>query len=835
MNREIYPKVKIIIGHAMKEAKSFDDVKVRPEHVVLSILLDDDNEAVKVLKISNIDTNDLYDRISDHLRKDVSTPRLNNSSTKKTLPFSDETKAIIKSLDKECEKLHDTMIDTTHIMLAILASRLPTTEILGGLGVNYNSFKQTMNNMKEDFNKNAFEGEEVNDEETFKRKPKQGDVKSKTPVLDNFCRDVSKAVERGEIDPVVGRAVEIKRVSQILSRRKKNNPILIGEPGVGKTSIVEGLAQLIKDGNAPRTLIGKRIFTLDLASIVAGTKYRGQFEERMKAVLEECKANPDVVLFIDELHTIVGAGNASGSLDASNIFKPALARGELQVIGATTLDEYRENIEKDGALTRRFQQVLVEEPTLEETKTILTNIKEKYEKHHKVIYTPEAIEECVKLASRYIMDRSMPDKAIDVMDEAGATTNVSIEKPENIKALENRRAEINDKKKEVVLKQKYEEAAKLRDEEKKVNDELSAATAEWTAKLDKDITIVGVELISEVVSMMTGIPLSKISTQESKRLMNMDKDLMGKVIGQDAAVIKVVKAIKRNRIGIKDKNKPVGSFIFLGPTGVGKTLLAKLLAEQVFGDAEALVRMDMSEYMEKHSVSRLIGPPPGYVGYEQGGQLTEKVRRKPHCVILFDEIEKAHEDVFNVLLQLLDEGQLTDGLGRKVNFKNALIILTSNIGVKEVSSFGKDMGFQTGTELLNEETKARAIIEKALKKKFRPEFLNRIDEAIIFNGLTEEDIHKIIYIEVEKLEKRISEMNYKLKISKEAIEFLARQGYDDAYGARPLTRAIQHYVEDPVADEILNENIAEGETLNITYIKDDDKLTVKSAKTPKGK
>jgi ATP-dependent Clp protease ATP-binding subunit ClpC len=555
----------------------------------------------------------------------------------------------------------------------------------------------------------------------------------------------------------------------------------------------------------------------------------------MKAVLEECKANPDVVLFIDELHTIVGAGNASGSLDASNIFKPALARGELQVIGATTLDEYRENIEKDGALTRRFQQVLVEEPTLEETKTILMNIKEKYEKHHKVFYTNEAIEECVKLSARYIMDRSMPDKAIDVMDEAGASTNVSIEKPDNIKSLELRKEEIKQKKKDVVVKQKYEEAAKLRDEEKKIDDELSGATAEWTSKLDKNIKTVDVDLISEVVSMMTGIPLSKISTQESKALMNMDKTLMGKVIGQDAAVVKVVKAIKRNRIGIKDKNKPVGSFIFLGPTGVGKTLLAKLLAEQVFGDADALIRMDMSEYMEKHSVSRLIGPPPGYVGYEQGGQLTEKVRRKPHCVILFDEIEKAHEDVFNVLLQLLDEGQLTDGLGRKINFKNALIILTSNVGVREVSSFGKDMGFQTGSNILNEETKARAIIEKALKKKFRPEFLNRIDEAIIFNGLSEEDIHKIIYIEVEKLEKRIGEMNFKLKISKDAIEFLAKQGYDEAYGARPLTRAIQHYVEDPVADEILNENIAEGETISITYIKDADKLTVKAAKTPKTK
>jgi ATP-dependent Clp protease ATP-binding subunit ClpC len=832
MNREIYPKVKLIITQSMKEAKSFDDVKVKPEHIVMSILIDDDNECAKILKRLNVNTLDFYDRISDYLRKNDLTPRVVNS-TKTKLPFSDETKSVIKDLDKECEKMNDNMIDTTHIMLSILLKKLPSTKILNEVyGVDYNSFKNEMKEMKEKIDNSTYEGDEMNDEqESFKRKPKQGDGKSKTPVLDNFCRDVSKAVDKGEIDPVVGRTIEIKRVSQILSRRKKNNPILIGEPGVGKTSIVEGLAQLIKDGNAPRTLINKRIFTLDLASLVAGTKYRGQFEERMKAVLEECKANPDIILFIDELHTIVGAGNASGSLDASNIFKPALARGEIQIIGATTLDEYRENIEKDGALTRRFQQVLVEEPTLEETKIILMNIKEKYEKHHKVKYTEEAIDECVKLADRYIMERSMPDKAIDVLDEAGATTNVTLEKPEEIKQLEAKKLEIIEKKKEVVIKQKYEEAAKLRDEEKKVIEQLQFAMNAWNERLEKKTTEVGVELISEVVSMMTGIPLTKISTQESKRLMNMDKELMGKVIGQDAAVSKVVKAIKRNRIGIKDKNKPVGSFIFLGPTGVGKTMLAKLLAEYVFGDSDALIRMDMSEYMEKHTVSRLIGPPPGYVGYEQGGQLTEKVRRKPHCVILFDEIEKAHEDVFNVLLQLLDEGQLTDGLGRKVNFKNALIILTSNIGVKEVNSFGKNMGFETAASIVNEENKARDIIEKALKKKFRPEFLNRIDEAIIFRGLTEEDIHKIIYLEVENLEKRLLEMNFKLKISKEAVDYLAKQGYDEAYGARPLARAIQHYVEDAVADEILNGNIKEGEIITIGFEKEREEITVKSNKT----
>jgi ATP-dependent Clp protease ATP-binding subunit ClpC len=728
----------------------------------------------------------------------------------------------------------------THLFLSILFMKLEVNILLAKLGVTYNSFKKTMTEDKNDgiridIRNSALSNDENDESDSFRKKAKTGDVKSKTPVLDNFCRDISKAVEKGLIDPVVGRQTEIKRLSQILSRRKKNNPVLIGEPGVGKSSIVEGLAQLINDGEAPRTLTNKRIYMLDLASTVAGTKYRGQFEERMKAILEECKANPDVVLFIDELHTIVGAGNASGSLDASNIFKPALARGELQVIGATTLDEYRENIEKDGALTRRFQQVLVEEPTLEETKTILMNIKERYEDHHKVVYTQEAIDECVKLSSRYIMDRSMPDKAIDVLDEAGATTNVNTEKPEEIKELELKKKEIIQKKIDVVKKQKYEEAAKLRDEEKEIIDNLEKANAEWRDKMDKNITTVDVDIISEVVSMMTGIPLNKISTQESKRLMNMDKELMGKVIGQDDAVTKVVKAIKRNRIGIKDKNKPVGSFIFLGPTGVGKTLLAKLLAEYVFGDADSLIRMDMSEYMEKHSVSRMIGPPPGYVGYDQGGQLTEKVRRKPHCVILFDEIEKAHEDVFNLLLQLLDEGQLTDGLGRKVNFKNSLIIMTSNIGVQEVNSFGKTMGFETAHSIVNEENKARSIIEKALKKKFKPEFLNRIDEAIIFRHLKEDDIKLIINLEIDKLKERVLEMGYKLVVSDDSVDFLAKQGYDEAYGARPLARAIQHYVEDLVADEILNDKFNEGETIYVEYNSEKEEVYIKENKTKKTK
>ncbi len=818
----------------MKEAKSFDDVKVRPEHIVMSILLDDDNECVKILKKLNVNTIDLYDKISEYLRLNDLTPRVINS-TKTKLPFSDETKSVIKDLDKECEKMNDNMIDTTHILLSILSKKLPSTKILNEVyDINYNSFMKEMKKIKDGFKGNvygaAYEGDEGDEQESLKRKSKQVDGKSKTPVLDNFCRDISKAVDKDEIDPVVGRKIEIKRVSQILSRRKKNNPILIGEPGVGKSSIVEGLAQLIKDGNAPRTLIGKKIFMLDLASLVAGTKYRGQFEERMKAVLEECKANPDIILFIDELHTIIGAGNASGSLDASNIFKPALARGEIQIIGATTLDEYRENIEKDGALTRRFQQVLVEEPTLEETKIILMNIKDKYEKHHKVKYTEEAIDECVKLADRYITERSMPDKAIDIMDEAGASTNVTLEKPEEMKQLEAKKLEINERKKEVVIKQKYEEAAKLRDEEKKVIEELQNVMNKWNERLEKKTTEVGVELISEVVSMMTGIPLTKISSQESKRLMNMDKELMGKIIGQDAAVSKVVKAIKRSRLGLKDKNKPT-SFIFMGGSGTGKTLLAKKIAEKLYGDVDSLVRFDMSEYMEKHSVSKLIGSPNGYVGYEQGGQLTEKIRRKPYSIILLDEIEKAHEDVFNIFLQVFDEGHLTDGLGRKVNFKNTIFIMTSNIGVKELNSFGSSLGFQTTDTILNQENRNKNILEKALKNKFKPEFLNRIDEIIIFKGLSSEDIHKIIYLEIENLEKRLLEMNFKLKISKEAVEYLAKQGYDEAYGARPIARAIQHYVEDAVADEILNGNIKEGETITIGFEVEKEQITIKSNKT----
>lgn len=595
MDRKIHPNFKEIMNKSMSEAKNYSDVNIKPEHILLPILLDDKNETLQALLKLKVDVSELHSKLSEFLRNTDLIPRV--TPTKTALPFSDDTKRVLKSMEIECTKLNDNLLNTNHFMLSILAKKLPITKLLNDeFGVTYHNFKKTLRDMRNDV-KASYDSDDVDEGESYSRKPLKPSEKTKTPVLDNFCRDISKAVERGEIDPVVGRSKEIKRVSQILSRRKKNNPILIGEPGVGKTAIVEGLAQLIFDGEAPRTLVGKRLVTLDLASLVAGTKYRGQFEERMKAILNETRNNPDVILFIDELHTIVGAGNASGSLDASNIFKPALARGEIQIIGATTLDEYRENIEKDGALTRRFQQVLVEEPSLEETKVILMNIKGKYEKHHRVQYTEEAIDECVKLADRYIMDRSMPDKAIDVLDEAGATTNVNLEKPEEIKILEVKKQELIEKKKDVVTKQKYEEAATIRDAEKKIDEELKTAIAEWNARLDSKSTVVDVELISEVVSMMSGIPLNKISTQESKRLLHLDKDLSGKVIGQDTAVTKVVKAIKRNRIGIKDKNKPVGSFIFLGPTGVGKC---------VTSDTEIIVRNKTNGTIEKLKIKDLI-------------------------------------------------------------------------------------------------------------------------------------------------------------------------------------------------------------------------------------
>ena len=665
---------------------------------------------------------------------------------------------------------------------------------------------------------------------------KGSDVKSKTPVLDNFGRDLTKYAEEGKLDPIVGREKEIERVSQILSRRKKNNPILLGEPGVGKSAIAEGLALRIVQKKVSRVLFGKRIVTLDLASLVAGTKYRGQFEERMKAVMNELEKSPDIILFIDEIHTIIGAGGASGSLDASNMFKPALARGEIQCIGATTLDEYRQYIEKDGALERRFQKVIVEPTSVDETITILNNIKEKYESHHNVNYTDEAIEACVKLTDRYMTDRHLPDKAIDALDEAGSRVHITnIKVPKNIIEIEKKIEEIKDQKNHVVRSQKYEEAAQLRDTERNLLKELDTAKNAWEEETKNHRETVSEDNVAEVVGMMTGIPTQRIAQAEGDRLFKMYDEIHDKVIGQDDAIKKVVKAIQRNRAGLKDPNKPIGSFIFLGPTGVGKTQLAKVLARYLFDSDDALIRIDMSEYMEKFAVSRLVGAPPGYVGYEEGGQLTEKVRRKPYSIILLDEVEKAHPDVFNLLLQALDDGQLTDSLGRKINFKNTIIIMTSNIGARQLKDFGQGVGFSTTAKKESAADHNSSVIQNALKKAFAPEFLNRIDDVVIFNSLAIEDIHNIIDIELEHLYKRVAELGYTIKLSDKAKDFIADKGYDAAYGARPLKRAIQKYLEDPLAEEIIQSKVTEGDTIKVELDEVTKELTIAVVKAKKKK
>jgi ATP-dependent Clp protease ATP-binding subunit ClpC len=665
---------------------------------------------------------------------------------------------------------------------------------------------------------------------------KPGDSKSKTPVLDNFGRDLTKMAEDGKLDPIVGREKEIERVSQILSRRKKNNPILIGEPGVGKSAIAEGLALRIIQKKVSRVLFGKRIVTLDIASLVAGTKYRGQFEERMKAVMNELEKSPDVILFIDEIHTIVGAGGASGSLDASNMFKPALARGEIQCIGATTLDEYRQYIEKDGALERRFQKVVVDPTTIEESIQILNNIKDKYEEHHSVTYTPEAIASCVKLTARYITDRHLPDKAIDALDEVGSRVHLNnINVPKEVIDIEKAIEEVKEDKNRVVRSQKYEEAAKLRDREKQLQEKLEAAKKKWEEDTKSHRVTVTEENVEEVVAMMTGIPVTRVAEKESGRLAKMDKELEGTVIGQDAAITKIVKAIKRNRAGLKDPNRPIGSFIFLGPTGVGKTQLAKELAKYLFDSEDALIRIDMSEYMEKFAVSRLIGAPPGYIGYEEGGQLTEKVRRRPYSIVLLDEIEKAHPDVFNLMLQCLDDGQMTDSLGRKIDFKNTIIIMTSNIGARQLQDFGTGVGFGTAAKAAQEDVERKGVIENALKKAFAPEFINRIDDLIIFNPLRKEDIHQIIDIELNNLFHRVTSLGYTIKLTDVAKDYIAEKGYDEKFGARPLKRAIQKYLEDPIAEEIITAHLKSGDTLLVDYDAKEDRMTMKVEKAKASK
>ena len=710
MKHEIHQSLKDIIKSAIDEAKNCDDNKLRPEYLLLSLILNEDNKVIKLLQIMDVNIADIFNDVSSFLQDNqirYGAPYLNNLNIRP----SANTKYILKQMDEECLNLGGGMINESHLMLAILKGKCAAQEILNKNNVNYKNFKTKVMSKSEG---NLEEHDHDNEQPRKRKIRKESD--SKTPGLDNFCTNMTVLAEEGKLDPIVGRAKEIKRVSAILSRRKKNNPLLIGEPGVGKTAIVEGLAQLIHEGDAPRPLLDKKIYSLDITSIVAGTKYRGQFEERMKIILEELENNPDVILFIDELHTIVGAGNASGSLDASNIIKPALARGKMQVIGATTLDEFRENVEKDGAFTRRFLRVLVDEPSREETVDILNNIKSNYEEYHKVSYSNEIIEDIVKLSDRYVTDRANPDKAIDVLDEVGASRNIEINIPNDINELKLKIKELQNSKLDIIKKQKYEEAAKLRDQEVILKDKLETKLAKWEDKLDGNITEITHDMVTGVVTRMTGIPVNKLSSKETKTLKKLGDSLKNKVIGQDNAVGKVARAIKRSRLGIKNENKPIGSFIFLGPTGVGKTHLAKELAEQVFGDSDAIVRVDMSEYMEKHAMSKLIGAPPGYVGYGEGGKLTEAIRRKPYAVVLFDEIEKAHDDIFNLLLQLLDEGHLTDSNDRKVDFKNTLIILTSNIGVKELSDFGTGIGFETTSTIVNEEVRAKNIIKKHLKR-----------------------------------------------------------------------------------------------------------------------
>ena len=646
-----------------------------------------------------------------------------------------------------------------------------------------------------------------------------------TPVLDNFSRDLNKLAEAGKLDPVIGRDAEILRIAQILSRRKKNNPIIIGEPGCGKTALVEGLAMKIVSGECPRNLVDKRIVNLDLTSVVAGTKYRGQFEERMKVIIEELSANPNIIVFIDEIHTLVGSGNSSGSMDGSNIFKPALARGEVQCIGATTLDEFRKNIEKDGALERRFQKVVVEPSTVEETIQILKNVRDKYESYHKVLYSDEVVETCVKLADRYITDREFPDKAFDILDEVGARMQTEIKVPEVIEELKKKAAEIKIEKMEVVKKQNYEQAAQLRDKEKKLLIKLEAEKEKFSKQMDLEKQTIALNTVYEVVSSMTKIPVNKMDADDSKALMNLDKSIMGKVIGQDSAVVKIAKSIKRNRLGIKDPNRPIGSFIFLGSTGVGKTHLAKQLAKEMFGTEDSLIRVDMSEYQEKHTISKLVGAPPGYVGYEEGGLLTEKVKNKPYSVILFDEVEKAHKDVFTVLLQILDDGLVTDSLGRKINFKNTLIILTSNLGVKKLQDFGTGIGFSNNS-YADEEAK-KQILMKEMKNFFSPEFINRIDDTIVFNSLTPEDIEKITDIELQKLMTRLGEMKYTVTYNDEVVKYLAKIGFDEVYGARPLKRAIQDKIEDLLSEEVLTGKMVEGKSYQIKMNGEEIKITKK--------
>jgi ATP-dependent Clp protease ATP-binding subunit ClpC len=834
MEAKFSPEVKEVISNSREEALRLNHDTIGVEHLILGLLRDNDNVAVKILKSLEINPI-LLRRAIENSMKDKGSKKIHDP---KSLPLTKQAEKILKIMVLEAKVLKADSIGTDHLLLSVLKNEdNVVTQILSKYDVDYDIFKSELGFITDDIKGEIPEEsgesfEEESDKDQFgASKAKGAKPKSKTPVLDNFGRDVTELAEQGKLDPIVGRETEIERVSQILSRRKKNNPILIGEPGVGKTAIVEGLALRIVEKRVSRVLFNKRVIMLDLAALVAGTKYRGQFEERMKAIMNELEKNRDVILFIDEVHTIVGAGGATGSLDASNIFKPALARGELQVIGASTLDEYRQHIEKDGALDRRFQKVIIDPPSIADTLIILENIKDKYEEYHNVNYEAAAIEACVEMSNRYITDRFLPDKAIDVMDEVGARVHLrNILVPKDVLDLESQIDKIKEEKTQVVKSQRYEEAARLRDTEKKLLEQLETAKNLWEEDIKTKRYPVTEEDIAEVIGMMTGIPVNKIAQSENKKLVTMGDELKKMVIGQDDAVAKITKAIQRNRVGLKDPNKPIGSFIFLGPTGVGKTELARAIARQMFDNDGSMIRVDMSEYMEKFSVSRLIGAPPGYVGYEEGGQLTEKVRRKPYSVVLLDEIEKAHPDIFNLLLQVLDEGMLTDGLGRKIDFKNTLIIMTSNIGARDLKEFGSGVGFATKakSDAINESNSG--VITKALKRTFAPEFLNRIDDVVMFNSLNKEDIHKIIDIVLKGVYARLEDLGYHIKLTKEAKDFIAEKGYDPAYGARPLHRAIQKYLEDPLAEEILNNNPEEGDILVADYNKKEGKIEITATK-----
>jgi len=836
MDDNFSPRVKDVIAYSKEEALRLGHNFIGTEHLMLGILRDGGGKAIAILNSIEINLDELRRKVEILNPAALEDAQLIND--KKNLHLTRQAERALKTTFLEAKLFQSELINTVHLLLCILRNENdPTTKLLTKLNVDYDLVKEQFKLMLandtdtyDDISATSSFPEEKNEGEE-KENPfiptseSKSNKKTKTPVLDNFGRDVTLLAEQEKLDPVVGREKEIERVSQILSRRKKNNPLLIGEPGVGKSAIAEGLALRIIQKRVSRVLYNKRVVTLDLASLVAGTKYRGQFEERMKAVMNELEKNDDIILFIDEIHTIVGAGGATGSLDASNMFKPALARGEIQCIGATTLDEYRQHIEKDGALERRFQKVLVEQTTPEETLEILENIKDRYESHHNVNYTHEALKACVELTDRYMSDRFLPDKAIDALDEAGSRVHINnMSVPKEIIDLEKQLDEIRESKNTVVKKQKYEEAAKLRDDEKRVERLLIEAQERWQEDSKLNRVTVNENNIADVVSMMTNIPVNKIVNSEKSKLSKLSGLIGEKLIGQKEAIEKVVKAIQRNRACLKAPDKPIGSFIFLGQTGVGKTQLAKILASEIFDSEENLIRIDMSEYMEKFAISRLIGAPPGYVGYEEGGQLSEKVRRRPYSVILLDEVEKAHPDIFNMLLQVLDDGFLTDSLGRKVNFQNTIIIMTSNIGARQVKDFGTGLGFETAAQKAQTSDIEKGVIEKELKKTFSPEFLNRIDDIVIFNALEQKDIRKIVDIELEKLILRIEKLGYQVTVTDTAKEFISEKGFDIKYGARPLNRAIQKHVEDLVAEHVVSNTIKEGDLIKIDKNKKEDAL-----------